>query len=1051
MPTISLILLTHATVPHLAAYAHCCKHFPLFARIPVYATFPVISLGRTLIQDLYASTPAAATTIPPSALAEAGYTSVSPTSSSSDPRFLLQPPTADEISLYFAQIHPLKYSQPHQPVGAPWAPPLGGLTVTAYNAGHTLGGTIWLVTSGLESVVYAVGWHQGRENVLAGAAWLGSGAGAGEIIEPLRRPSALVCGAAGSQQAAGAAAGGGGGSRVRRDEQLLATIRECVRRGGTVLIPADSGARVLELAYLLEHAWRADAIAASTDAGGRGNRRERERDADRDTEGVGVLAKSKLYLAGRHMGAAMRYARSMLEWMDDNVVREFEAVADGSRRVASGQNGAGQGGSTDGGRPGGPFDFRFMRVLEKKAQVDKILSRQVETGEVGRVIVASDSSIEWGFSKDVLRAIARDSRNMVILTEKPNLANGMPSLARTLWTWWKERRDGASVDGGGLEHVYSGGRELKITTSTREPLDGSDLEAYQRWLATQRQLQATLQGAGGTSLEAPLDAADDASSESSSESEQSEGEQQGKALNVSMTQANRRKVVLRDEDLGVNILLKKRGVYDFDVRGKKGRERMFPMPIRRRRWDDFGEVIRPEDFLRAEEKEEADGLDAEHPDSRKRKWDDMSEKLKAIVGGKADSKRPRPDRNLSVDDMDTLFSVAGPTALQDPELDELEDDADASAAADAAAGPSRLVQATETVVANLKIAYVDFSGLHDRRSLHMLIPLIAPRKLIFVGGARDETLAIADYCKKLLQPDASSQAAGTGTGAPEVIVYAPATGDAVNASVDTNAWSVRLTDALVKRLKWQNVRGLGIVTLSGQLVGRPAADGDSALPTVSSASKKAPTVPPTKAEEDEDAANKRQKTDGGTDVSTSTAVIKTEADSTSAEPSTTEVRVVPTLDVLAPSTAFPLLHHGAADASGTVARVSSLASASSRQQPLHVGELRLADLRRGLQARGHAAEFRGEGALLVDGCVIVRKVMGSGGGGRLGSGGDAGSGRVEIESVGFDGISGGGPGGQMGPGRGAAGAGDDAGLGMRGTFYAVRKVIYDGLAVVAGG
>src|SRR5208282_121866 len=73
VPTLSIVLLTHATVAHLGAYAHCCKHFPLFTRIPIYATTPVISLGRTLLQDLYASTPLAATIIPPASLSEASY------------------------------------------------------------------------------------------------------------------------------------------------------------------------------------------------------------------------------------------------------------------------------------------------------------------------------------------------------------------------------------------------------------------------------------------------------------------------------------------------------------------------------------------------------------------------------------------------------------------------------------------------------------------------------------------------------------------------------------------------------------------------------------------------------------------------------------------------------------------------------------------------------------------------------------------------------------------------------------------------------------------
>ncbi|KAJ4135721.1 hypothetical protein NW765_009701 [Fusarium oxysporum] len=87
-----------------------------------------------------------------------------------------------------------------------------------------------------------------------------------------------------------------------------------------------------------------------------------------------------------------------------------------------------------------------------------------------------------------------------------------------------------------------------------------------------------------------------------------------------------------------------------------------------------------------------------------------------------------------------------------------------------------------------------------------------------------------------------------------------------------------------------------------------------------------------------------------------------------------------------------------------------ISAVRSAAQPLHVGDLRLADLRRAMQSAGHAAEFRGEGTLVVDGTVAVRKTS---------------AGRVEVESVGMP-------------------------TARRSTFYEVRKMIYDNLAVVAG-
>jgi len=898
VPTLSLILLTHATTEHIAAFAHCCKHFPLFTRIPVYATGPIIGLGRTLLQDLYASTPAAATTIPSGALDGVSYSDYD---ASSD--FLLQAPTAEEIATYFSLIHPLKYSQPHQPLGSPFSPPLNGLTITAYNSGHTLGGTIWHIQHGLESIVYAVDWNQGRENVYAGAAWLGgAGGGGAEVIEQLRKPTALVCSSRGGEKPSLS------GGRTKRDEQLLDKVRSCVAGGGTVLIPTDSSARVLELAYLLEHAWRSDS-----------------------SSGDGKLKAAKLYLAGRNAHSVMRYARSMLEWMDDSIVREFEAVADGSRKPNVGADG------TKPAKDSGPFDFRFLRLLDRKGQVDKVISRGSDSETpLGKVIIASDASLEWGFSKLVLRQLAEDPINMVILTEYPSIASfSRPSLARTLWTWWKDRQDNPTGDENGIVS-----KEIKFTDAQKQALEGNELGRYQQWLAQQRQLQTTLQGGGVVPLEASGDVGDDAS-ESSSESEDSEDEQQGRALNAATTlgQAGRKKAALTDEDLGVNILLKKKGTYDFDVRERKGRDRMFPHPVRRKRVDEYGDLIRPEDFLRAEEREEGDSPDIDQlgkGDShdnlgKKRKWDDIAATNKGK--GPNSNKRPALTRNVSDD-----FQISLPDGGVDDELDAIPEDPD-----DAVNGPSKLVTTTEKVTVRLLIDFVDFAGIHDKRSLHMLIPLIQPRKLILVGGSNEATMTLASDCKKLM-------AEGS------IDIFTPTTGSIVDASVDTNAWVVKLAPTLVKQLKWQSVRGLSIATVTGQLL----------------AIQKQLTR-----DNDEDAANKR---------------IKTEETQPS-EP--TDIPAEPTLDVLP----------------------TSMASATrSVAQPLHVGDLRLADLRKAMQQSGHTAEFRGEGILLIDGSVVVRKTA---------------TGRIDVESIGLP--VGAGPANQI-----------------SGTFYAVKRTIYENLAVVAG-
>ena len=889
---------------------------------------PVISLGRTLLQDLYASTPLSATIIPSSALSEASYSYSQTVSTNKDANILLQPPTSEEIASYFALIHPLKYSQPHQPIPSPSSPPLNGLTITAYNAGHTLGGTIWHIQHGLESIVHAVDWNQARENVLAGAAWLGgAGAGGAEVIEQLRKPTALICSSRGGERNALP------GGRAKRDELLLEMIKSSVSQGGIVLIPTDSSARVLELAYLLEHAWRTEA-------------------KDDDSP----LRSARLYLASKNIGATMRYTRSMLEWMDDAIIREFEANA-GLQQKETGPQSSGnsKGGSA------GPFDFKHLRLLERRGQIDRILGQVDSLGRsVGKVILASDTSLEWGFSRDVLRSIADDSRNLVILTERLGKPEGdaRTGLARTLWSWWEERQNGVvsetTKSGVTIERVNSGGKHVELQDAKRVALEGNELSVYQQWLATQRQLQTTLQSGGATSLETSADVVDDASSDSSSDSDDSETEQQGKSLNISATmgQANRKKIGLSDEDLGVNVLIRRKAVFDYDVRGKKGREKMFPLSIRRKRNDDFGELIRPEDFLRAEERDEVDGQDMRQPNKhdtrdtfgKKRKWEEPQHDRQMMNG---DHKRQQTNRNQR-DSIDLADMSPGPE-------DEASEDEGGEAVEDAVAesSPSKAIFSTEFLTLNVRIGFVDFAGLHDKRSLQMLIPLIQPRKLILVGGMKDETLALAVDCRKLL-------VAQLGSSESAIDVYTPEVGVTVNASVDTNAWAVRLTSALVKQLTWQKVKDLRIATVTARL--------------------ESSVMDP---EPDAEESNKKQKVLKEGDETQSRELVRSTA---------THIEV-PTLDILP----------------------SNMASATrSVAQPLQVGDLRLADLRKIMLASSHTAEFKGEGTLLIDSSVIVRKT---------------GTGRIEVESIGLA--------TSMGPG-----------IGHGSTFYAVKNMIYQGLAVV---
>lgn len=68
-----------------------------------------------------------------------------------------------------------------------------GLTITPYNAGHTLGGTIWKIRSPSSgTIIYAVDLNHTRERHLDGTVILRPSSGGVGVFEPLARPDLLI-------------------------------------------------------------------------------------------------------------------------------------------------------------------------------------------------------------------------------------------------------------------------------------------------------------------------------------------------------------------------------------------------------------------------------------------------------------------------------------------------------------------------------------------------------------------------------------------------------------------------------------------------------------------------------------------------------------------------------------------------------------------------------------------------------------------------------------------------------------------------------------------
>jgi cleavage and polyadenylation specificity factor subunit 2 len=700
---------------------------------------------------------------------------------------------------------------------------------------------------------------------------------------------------------------------------MLNLIRNTIGKGGSVLIPSDSTGRALELAYFLEGEWNKSLTK------------------DR------ALSAASLYFASATGRTTARFAQNMLEWMDPDITRDLES---------SGQDGN----QRNDGRQGGdrnvlaPFEFKSLHFLEKRRQLDKALS---QTGP--KVFLAEDVSLEWGYSRSLFEILASNNQNLIIMPEPAELStDNRPTIAYSLYDAWAQRAglrsDSANVEKT-LRHVYSAdGIEITYSEVQLQPLGGNDLVAYQQYLAREQQRHRALEAEKGPDRDAEVDEIGDDNASSSDESEISDSEQQGKALNMSAVLTHsRNKAALTDAELGVDILIRRKGHYDYDVRGKRGKERMFPvLPVKHsQRRDDFGDAIRAEDYLRAEEREindqstNAKGT-TEAAVGQKRKWNEVATEVTSNVRGGPDGKRRRA--------ADGIVSTAGEGDGEDVS-DEESDEED-----EAAVGPQRITRTRKSVALYAQVAYVDFCGLHDKRTMEMLIPLIKPRKLILTGGHKEETVLLENECKQLL-------ALGPQITADKSEVLAPLEGQTIDASVDTNAWNVKLSFSLRQQLHWQTVSGLGVVPLTSHL-SIEVAESRHQQSADENKSKKLKNGERDAADQEEEAEGEGKKTETS----------------------------VPLLDVV-PATM------------GSVSRITT--------KPFHVGDLRLSDLRKVMQALGFHAELRGEGTLLVNGQVVVRKSA---------------VGKIEVESV--SGI----PGFPF----------------LDPTFNEVRRNIYAGLAVVSG-
>ncbi len=313
---IDLILLSHGDMEHCGGLPHVLARLAEgSSTCAVLATVPVHHLGIVAMYDAYQSFEQAHGHAPPST-------------------------TLDQIDSAFDRITMLRYLQPFTCMTGNAA----GIHVTPIAAGHSLGGAMWRIRKHSEEIYYAIDFNHRKDMHIDGAAL--------DVIQ--RRPSLFIGDAQGALDVVP--------GRRDRDMALVEHVHATTKAGGSLLLPTDSAARVLELLQVLEAHSRA-AASSSSDA-----------------------KPFQIVLASHQSRRVIDLARGMLEWLSPSLAKVFEI--DRSN----------------------PFDFQHVRICHTVEQVTAI--------DGPKVILASMGSLETGMSRILLASIAAHPASSIVVTSK---------------------------------------------------------------------------------------------------------------------------------------------------------------------------------------------------------------------------------------------------------------------------------------------------------------------------------------------------------------------------------------------------------------------------------------------------------------------------------------------------------------------------------------------------------------------------------------------------------------------------------------------------------
>jgi len=636
---VELILLSHSTPEYIGGYILLCTKFPsLMSTIPVYATVAVSQLGRVATVEFYRTK---------------GH--LGPLESA----FM----EVNDVDEWFDKITLIKYFQNMSTLE-------NRILLTAYNSGHSLGGSFWLITKRLERIVYAPTWNHSKDSFLNSASFLSPTTG--NPISALVRPSAIITGTdLGSTM-----------SHKKRTEKFLQLVDATLANGGAVLLPTSISGRFLELLHIID-----DHLA--------------------DLQGAAI----PVYFLSYSGTKVLSYASNLLDWMSSLLIKEYEGIA--------------------------AEDRAYSRVPFEPSKVDLLLdARELVQLPGPKIVFASGLNFMDGdLSSQALQLLCQDEKTTIILTEKSPFST-KETISSNLFDEWytlaSQKNNGVAEDGipVPLERSFS------LSSWTREePLNNQELASFKdrtAHLRKQKLMAKVRDKKNKNILNADLNSDDSSSSDDEVSSEEEQIEETIKtevnAPSVAVTQTNTTTSLTSHEVFLTDYVMERLEAnqpVDIRVTHKlRPRQAMFPFVVgKKRKFDDYGEVINANDFQKSDENSANNKLISES----KRKFELSDKGGWGESDGMDDDRRGRngKDRNHNSNKL-TPQEVLNNQVLQ-KYLDTL-------------FKPVKRIPlgAASALLRNVELkmrcglSFVDLSGLVDLRSMNMIISVLRPYNLVLL-------------------------------------------------------------------------------------------------------------------------------------------------------------------------------------------------------------------------------------------------------------------------------------------------------------------------------